>query len=365
VLALSVRRCLGVLLVVGLPLALMICIAALDVLDIFRLRRWWCALLVFGAGAPWGLGHMLGSLLAFLAWSIALAVSVAFAVLGLRLLPVAARERWETARPSIKLGLMLLAIFGLAYPMALMANYTVAMLAFTAVWLVPGIGLLRAAGRTLRAPPRAWMLAGGTVLAVWVALLSGVVLGLERLSLTAERVIPVPAASARHVFMRLGFLSQAGARPQALTFSPAGDAVLVRLEGQTMLAFDVASGHRLARVPALPFPDPGSATSPGGAARIELLAERGEARLSGDGGGWTFPVHRPQKALALALSRDGHLLATAGTDNAVRLWAVPSGRHLGTLLGHSNDVTAVAFAPDGRRLATGSADGTLRLWRVP
>jgi WD40 repeat protein len=74
--------------------------------------------------------------------------------------------------------------------------------------------------------------------------------------------------------------------------------------------------------------------------------------------------NRPVSTVAITL--DGHTLATGGGDGTVILWdlsnlATP--RQLGRpLAGHSALVSSVAFARDGRTLASGSYDGTVILW---
>jgi WD40 repeat protein/DNA-binding CsgD family transcriptional regulator len=67
----------------------------------------------------------------------------------------------------------------------------------------------------------------------------------------------------------------------------------------------------------------------------------------------------------LALSPDGKLIATAGSDHAITLWDFGTGQSVSQPLdGHTNVVTEMQFSPDGRLLASGSRDGTLRFWDV-
>ncbi len=64
----------------------------------------------------------------------------------------------------------------------------------------------------------------------------------------------------------------------------------------------------------------------------------------------------------VALSEDGDLVATASTDQTVRLTDV-SGRHGPTVLREDSPVVAVAFGPH-RRLVIGGQDGVIQLWDV-
>jgi WD40 repeat protein/uncharacterized caspase-like protein len=67
---------------------------------------------------------------------------------------------------------------------------------------------------------------------------------------------------------------------------------------------------------------------------------------------------------SLAFSTDGHTLASGSLDQRIKLWEVGTGRELRTLSGHSHWVNAVVFSADGKTLASGSGDNTIKLWEV-
>ncbi len=70
----------------------------------------------------------------------------------------------------------------------------------------------------------------------------------------------------------------------------------------------------------------------------------------------------------VAFSPDGHTMASSSSDRTVRLWNLTDPAHpqpLGQpLQGHTDTVWSVAFSPDGHTLASGSGDHTVRLWNV-
>ena len=72
----------------------------------------------------------------------------------------------------------------------------------------------------------------------------------------------------------------------------------------------------------------------------------------------------PFTVFAVAFSRDGKLLASAGADGTVRRWDPVTRRPVGAPLHASarNGVSGVAFSPDGKLLASAGGDGTVRRW---
>jgi WD40 repeat protein len=65
---------------------------------------------------------------------------------------------------------------------------------------------------------------------------------------------------------------------------------------------------------------------------------------------------------AIAFSPDGRMLASASDDHTVKLWEVPSGIEIRTLIGHLDTVRAIAFSPNGHWLASASYDKTIKVW---
>jgi WD40 repeat protein/tetratricopeptide (TPR) repeat protein len=63
-----------------------------------------------------------------------------------------------------------------------------------------------------------------------------------------------------------------------------------------------------------------------------------------------------------AWSPEGNLLAVAGAGHAVQLWDRIATTPRSLLLGHTARVGSLAWSPDGLWLASGSGDGTVRLW---
>ena len=64
----------------------------------------------------------------------------------------------------------------------------------------------------------------------------------------------------------------------------------------------------------------------------------------------------------LAFSRDGAILAVGDGDGKTTLWNWAGRRRLGSLAGHRGGIIALAFSTEGERLATGGSDGKVIIW---
>jgi ATP-dependent Clp protease ATP-binding subunit ClpC len=64
----------------------------------------------------------------------------------------------------------------------------------------------------------------------------------------------------------------------------------------------------------------------------------------------------------VAVSPNGRLIATASSDNTLRIWSTVTQQSLVCCLGHSKEILQVSWAPDSIRLVSASADGSVRVW---
>ena len=77
-----------------------------------------------------------------------------------------------------------------------------------------------------------------------------------------------------------------------------------------------------------------------------------------------FPNHK-NRFDSLDFSRDGSLLATASSDDTVRLWRLPDGGGGRAIGWHQEGAYAVSISPENRLVATGQMGGNLvRIWRI-
>jgi WD40 repeat protein len=84
----------------------------------------------------------------------------------------------------------------------------------------------------------------------------------------------------------------------------------------------------------------------------------------------TVRFRHGQHVSSVAFAPNGKLIASAGSDETIRLWERATGRELRRLTGHQDVVRFVTFTPDGKHLISASGhyaetrEASVRLWEV-
>jgi WD40 repeat protein len=146
---------------------------------------------------------------------------------------------------------------------------------------------------------------------------------------------------------------------QDLAGAPAGRrAVLVSVDGAVHIV-DPGAPLRCSQVAAPPGSTAADVSADG---RVVVVGARGAlARTGPEGLRWSV-AHPGAYPLDVSLSPDERWVATAGPDDAARVWDAETGALRAVLTGHDAKVASVDFSPDSGTLATGSWDGGARLW---
>ena len=66
----------------------------------------------------------------------------------------------------------------------------------------------------------------------------------------------------------------------------------------------------------------------------------------------------------ITFSPDGTTIASGGRDKTIRLWDVITGEHKATLIGHKGSISSIAFSPDGTTLVSGTLNESAHFWDV-
>jgi eukaryotic-like serine/threonine-protein kinase len=152
--------------------------------------------------------------------------------------------------------------------------------------------------------------------------------------------------------------------PTALAFSPDGKTVIVgnRLgvvffwEPRTGEVRGRLKGQHQSAVRAIAVSSDGKMILTGGTDKSAQLWDAVRYQLIG------IPIRHQGPVVAVAFSPDNKTVATASSDGSARLWDVGPLQKLPLSFSHKDRVTAVTFHPDGKKIVTGSYDGTVRLW---
>lgn len=141
------------------------------------------------------------------------------------------------------------------------------------------------------------------------------------------------------------------------------DTVAVCSRGSGVSVMKLSTGDMVARLPS----DPPS-SEPLACGGAGLVAAAGPGRMSILL--WKPPAtevlrtftSRGERFAAVALSSDGHRLATAERNGTITLWNADTGELLHRLNGHISSISALSFSPDGGRLLSAGTDNDICIW---
>jgi WD40 repeat protein len=156
-----------------------------------------------------------------------------------------------------------------------------------------------------------------------------------------------------------------------VAFSPDGTLLAAATEGNVVRLWQIPGGKIVTELEGEMFRFHCVAFSPDGK---RLLAGGGDWKAGGicQVNVWdvaskkqVLSLRSPDRAiLAVAVSPDSKLIASAGLSNVIHLWDATTGREVKTLKGHTHWIHALAFTPDSATLVSGAGDGTIRLWDI-
>lgn len=168
----------------------------------------------------------------------------------------------------------------------------------------------------------------------------------------APQVYPRPVPILALAFHPDGKSVAAGGYHEITIWDPAGGRLLRRI------------GNVARQTHALAWSPDGSSLAvaggaPGAAGEVRVVSAAGDSRSTAAS---RLLERIGDVMLCVSFSPDGTRLAAGGTDGAVRVFDLSSGKRALLIEQHADWVTAVAFSPDGTRIASASRDKSARVF---
>jgi WD40 repeat protein len=150
-------------------------------------------------------------------------------------------------------------------------------------------------------------------------------------------------------------------RVLSVAFSPNKRKLLSGSADRTVKLWQVSTGREIRTLKGYSAAVLAIAISPDGKIFASAGSEKA-LRIREINGRLIRSIRASSGILAATFSPDGKWIATGGFDKTIALWDWEKGEKIGTLSGHRDRVCAVAFSPDGKTLASGSWDSQIKLW---
>ena len=142
----------------------------------------------------------------------------------------------------------------------------------------------------------------------------------------------------------------------------AADSLLSASQDGTVRQWDLKAGKSKGTLTATVGPIGAMAYA---AKRVVVAGRDGLAFRQPSSGSFQKLTDHDGAVLCCALSPDGKLLVSGGSDRTVRIYRAEDGLQLAAYPGHDRPVRTVAVAPAGDAIYSGDEGGTLRRWPVP
>jgi WD40 repeat protein/predicted Ser/Thr protein kinase len=155
-----------------------------------------------------------------------------------------------------------------------------------------------------------------------------------------------------------------GAEIYAMALHPGGEVLATGHQDGTIHLWNLARSEHMGLLTKVPRRALGLAFSPDGA----LLACTGTTTGAAL---WDWNAREPRGALEcsgitwpIVFSPDGRLIAAATTEGMIEVWDAHTFERCGSVKGHDRLAATLAFSPDSSVLASGSDDGLVKVWNA-